>query len=85
MNEVNYFAKCPNFLKKYFFNKSVQKNPVVVVCIYYSFLLFLKKYNILYFILFFFIWLLKNYLYKKKIYFLISVRFKKKDIILWMK
>ena len=81
MNEVNYFAKCPNFLKKYFFNKSVQKNPVVVVCIYGSFLLFLKKYNILYFI-FFFIWLLKNYLYKKKIYFLISVRFKKKNIIL---
>ena len=83
MNEVNYFAKCPNFLKKYFFNKSVQKNPVVVVCIYYSFLLFLKKYNILF--SFFFIWILKNYLYKKKIYFLISVRFKKKNIILWMK
>ena len=55
MNEVNYFAKCPNFLKKYFFNKSVQKNLVVVVCIYGSFLLFLKKYNILYFILFLFI------------------------------
>ena len=48
MNEVNYFAKCPNFLKKYFFNKYVQKNPVVVVCIYYSFFL-KKKYNILYF------------------------------------
>ena len=29
--------------------------------------------------------MLKNYLYKKKIYFLISVRFKKKNIILWMK
>ena len=41
MNEVNYFAKCPNFLKKYLFSISVQKNPVVVVCIYYSF--FLKK------------------------------------------
>ena len=66
MNEVNYFAKCPNFLKKYFFNKSVQKNPVVVVYIYGSFLLFLKKYNILYFIFFFFIWLLKNYLSIKR-------------------
>ena len=42
MNEVNYFAKCPNFLKKYLFSMSVQKNPVVVVCIYYSFF-FLKK------------------------------------------
>ena len=41
MNEVNYFAKYPNFLKKY--------------------------------------------LHKKKIYFLISVRFRKKNIILWMK
>ena len=41
MNEVNYFAKCPNFLKKYLFSISVQKNPVVVVCIYYSFF-FLK-------------------------------------------
>ena len=29
--------------------------------------------------------MLKNYLYEKKIYFLISVRFKKKNIILWMK
>ena len=43
MNEVNYFAKCPNFLKKHLFSISVQKNPVVVVCIYYSF--FLKKKN----------------------------------------
>ena len=42
MNEVNYFAKCPNFLKKYLFSISVQKNPVLVVCIYYSFF-FLKK------------------------------------------
>ena len=42
MNEVNYFAKCPNFLKKYLFRKSVQKNPVVVVCIYYSFFFFKK-------------------------------------------
>ena len=32
MNEVNYFSKCPKyFLNKYFFNKSVQKNPVIVV------------------------------------------------------
>ena len=84
MNEVNYFAKCPNFLKKYFFNKSVQKNLVVVVCIYYSFLLFLKKYNILFFS-FFYLNTEKLSLYKKKIYFLISVRFKKKNIILWMK
>ena len=53
MNEVNYFAKYPNFLKKYFFKKSVQKNPVIVVCIYDSFPLFLRKYNIFYFILFF--------------------------------
>ena len=36
MNEVNYFAKCPNFLKKYFFNKYVEKNPVVVFCICYN-------------------------------------------------
>ena len=52
MNEVNYFAKYPNFLKKYLFSISVQKNPVVVVCIYYSFF-FLKKYNIdLFFLVF---------------------------------
>ena len=30
IKEVNYFAKCPNFLKKYFFNKYMQINPVVV-------------------------------------------------------
>ena len=40
MNEVNYFAKCPNFLKKYFFNKSVQLYPVIQLYFVYAIILF---------------------------------------------